>query len=234
MMTDEVGRPLRVAIFGSTGLIGRGALPEALDYSAIGEVITVGRRASELEHPKLRHVVHEDFLDFAPIAGELADLDACFWCLGISSAGVGEAEYTKITYDYTMAAARVLAARSPRVRFCFVSGEGTDDTERGRSMWARVKGRAENAVKRTLTDVYLFRPGYIRPMRGARSKTMLYRALDPFLIGLSPLLRPMGMATSTVEIGKAMIAAATGLSEERLLASKAINALAARLDAASA
>lgn len=225
-------RPLRVVIFGSTGLIGHGVLLEALDHPAIGEVLTVGRRPSEIEHDKLRHVVHEDFLDLSAIADSLTDLDACFWCLGVSSAGMSEADYTKITYDYTMAAAKVLAERSPDLCFCFVSGEGTDDTEKGRSMWARVKGRAENAVKRAFPNRYLFRPAYIRPMRGARSKTTLYRVLDPFFVGLSPLLRPMGMATSTVEIGKAMIAAATGLSEERLLPSKAINALAAKLDAA--
>ncbi|MBX3269674.1 MAG: epimerase [Sandaracinaceae bacterium] len=224
-------RPLRVVIFGSTGLIGRGVLLEALDHRAIGEVLTVGRRPSEVVHEKIRHLEHEDFLDFTAIAGELADLDACFWCLGISSAGVSEAEYTKITYDYTMAAAKVLAEASPGLVFCFVSGEGTDETERGRSMWARVKGRTENAVKRAFDDAYLFRPAYIRPMRGARSKTTLYRVLDPLLVGLSPLLRPMGMATSTVEIGKAMIAAVLGLSDERLLASKQINALAAKLDA---
>ncbi len=226
-------RPLRVVIFGSTGLIGRGVLLEALDHPAIGEVLTVGRRASETEHPKLRHVTHDDFLDLSPIAGDLADLDACFWCLGISSAGMSEAEYTKITYDYTMAAAKVLKEQSPDLCFCFVSGEGTDDTETKGAMWARVKGRAENAVKRTFANTYLFRPAYIRPMRGATSKTLLYRALNPIFVGLTPLLRPMGMATSTVEIGKAMIAAATGLSDERLLPSKAINALAAKLDAAA-
>ncbi|MEZ4340749.1 MAG: hypothetical protein R3B82_29355 [Sandaracinaceae bacterium] len=224
-------RPLRVVIFGSTGLIGHGVLLEALDHPAIGEVITVGRRPSDVEHAKLRHVVHADFLDFAPIADELTDLDACFWCLGISSAGMGEAEYTEITYGYTMAAAEVLKERSPDLCFCFVSGEGTDDTEKKGAMWARVKGRAENAVKRTFERSYLFRPGFIRPMRGARSKTTLYRVLNPFLIGLTPILRPMGMATSTVEIGRAMIAAATGLAADRVLPSKAINALAAKLDA---
>lgn len=224
-------RPLRVVIFGSTGLIGHGVLLEALDHPAVGEVLTIGRRPSEVEHEKLRHVVHEDFLDFAPIADELADLDACFWCLGISSAGIDEARYTEITYGYTMAAAEVLKERSPDLCFCFVSGEGTDDTEKKGAMWARVKGRAENAVKRTFEKSYLFRPAYIRPMRGATSKTTLYRVLNPFFVGLSPLLRPMGMATSTVEIGKAMIAAATGLADAPILPSKAINALAAKLDA---
>jgi nucleoside-diphosphate-sugar epimerase len=222
---------MNVVVFGSTGLVGHGVLLEALDHPSVERVVTVGRRASEIEHDKVDHVVCSDFTDLSPIADRLEDLDACFWCLGVSSAGMSEEDYSRVTYDYTVAAAEVLKEKNPDLCFCFVSGAGTDDTEKGRTMWARVKGRAENYVKRTFDESYLFRPAFIRPMRGARSKTALYRVLNPLLLALNPLLRVMNGATSTVEIGKAMIAAASGLADTQVLDSKAINALAAKLDA---
>ncbi len=221
---------MNVVIFGASGLIGQGVLLESLDHHTIERVVTVGRRPSEIAHDKLEHVVHSDFMDLSPIADRLEGLDACFWCLGVSSAGMSEADYARVTYDYTVAAGDLLHEKNPDLCFCFVSGAGTDDTEKGRTMWARVKGKAENYVKRTFEKSYLFRPGYIRPMRGARSRTMLYRAASPLLFAVNPLLRATNMATSTVEMGKAMIAAASGLGEKQILDSKDINALAAKLD----
>lgn len=228
-----MARPLNVVIFGATGVIGQGVLLEALEHPAIGQVLTVGRRPPPVEHEKLRHLSHSDFSDLNPIAHELEGLDACFWCLGISSVGLDEAAYTRITHDYTLAAAEVLHRNNPDLCFCFVSGAGTDETEQGKSMWARVKGKAENAVKRTFRQAYLFRPAFVRPLKGVRPRSRLYRAVIPLFLPFNPLLRVLGGATSTVEIGKAMIAAATGLSREQILDSKSINRLAAALPEAA-
>jgi len=214
-------------IFGATGLIGKGVLLEALDAEDVTEVLTVGRREVDVEHPKLTQVAHDDFLDFASLVDRFRELDACFWCLGISSTGVDEASYTKVTYDFTMAAAEALYEASPDLCFCFVSGAGTDRD--ARAMWARVKAKTEDALREVgFGNVVLFRPAYIRPMRGVKSRTRLYRVLNPPMLLLNPLLRRMGGATSTVEIGKAMLAAARGEAGSDVLDSKGINALAAR------
>lgn len=220
---------MNIVIFGASGMIGWGVLLEALDSPAVTRVLSVGRRTLDIEHPKLRQIVHEDFEDFGSVADELTDIDACLWCLGTSAAGLDEAAYTRITYDFTMAAAKILHARSPDLRFCFVSGAGTDDTEKGRTMWARVKGKTENALRRVgFREVILFRPALIKPMRGAKPRGALYRIMYAIFGVLSPLLRVLGMATSTVEVGRSMVAAAQGKSSQPVLDSNDINALAAR------
>lgn len=219
---------MNVVIFGATGLIGRGVLLEALDSPLVENVLSIGRHTVDVDDAKLRQIVHQDFSNFAPLATELSSLDACFWCLGTSSAGLDEATYTRITYDFTMAAAKVLHEQSPGLHFCFVSGAGTDSSESGRIMWARVKGKTENAVKAIgFGGVTLFRPAFIRPLRGSKPRGALYRILNPLLLALYPLLRTIGQATSTVEIGRAMIAAAAGSSQKQVLDSPAINRLAA-------
>ncbi|WP_428263043.1 epimerase [Haliangium sp.] len=220
---------MNVVIFGASGMIGHGVLLEALDCPEVSTVTSIGRRRVDIEHPKLGQIVHSDFEDFEPLADELAGVDACFWCLGVTSAGLDEATYTRITYDFTMAAAKVLRRRSPEVCFCFVSGAGTDDSERGRVMWARVKGKTENALAGLgVRELVVFRPAFIRARRGARPHGAL-RVLYPLALLFYPLLRPLGMATSTVEVGRAMLAAAQGLAEQRVLDSRGINQLAARL-----
>lgn len=184
----------------------------------------------DVDHPKLRQIVHENFEDFEALTDEFKGLDACFWCLGVSSAGLDEAAYTRITYDFTMAAAKVLHEQRPNMRFCFVSGAGTDDTEQGRVMWARVKGKAENALKQVgFQEVILFRPGFIRALRGTKSRVALYRVLYAIFSLFDPILRRLDSITSTVAIGRAMIAAAQGLSEKQLLDPPDINQLAAKL-----
>lgn len=221
---------MNVLIFGATGMVGRGALLEALDCPVVAHVLSIGRRKADVEHPKLRQLVHTNFEDFESIASELKGLDACMWCLGVTSAGLDEAAYTHITYDYTMAAAKVLLEQSPDSRFCFVSGAGADSSERGRIMWARVKGKTENALKQMgFREAIVFRPGFIQPMRGARSRVALYRILYAIFGILYPVLRALGQATSTVDMGKAMIAAAMGMSQKQVLNTKDINQLAARL-----
>ena len=221
---------MRIVVFGATGLIGQGVLQQALADPEVEEVLVVVRRRIESSSPKLRQLVHEDFMDLEPLADELADLDACLWCLGTSSAGHDEASYTRITYELTMAAAEVLRRRSPGLCFCFVSGAGTDTN--GRAMWARVKGRTEDALEAMgLGRVVLLRPGFIRPLPGVWPRDTLYRVMHPLAMGLYPLLRLLGGATSSVEIGKAMLAAARGMGDQERLGSKEINALARRYDA---
>lgn len=184
-------------------MIGQGVLSECLLDERVKSVIAVVRAPLGLTHPKLRELMHRDFTDFSSVAGEFKAVDACFFCLGISSAGKGEDEYRRITYDYTLAAARALPA-NPSLTFTYVSGEGTDSTERGRSMWARVKGRTENALLAMPFHVYLFRPGYIQPLHGATSKTPAYRWLYVVASWLYPLLRRLmpKHVTTTENLGR--------------------------------
>src|SRR3954449_3188362 len=156
-------------------MVGQGVLRECLVDPEVTGVLVIGRHPTGQEHPKLREIAHTDFLDFTPIGDEMAGLDACFFCLGVSSAGLSEERYRQVTYDVTMAAATVLVERNPAMTFIYVSGVGTDSTERGRSMWARVKGRTENALLALPFRAYMFRPGVIIPLHGIRSKTRSYR-----------------------------------------------------------
>jgi uncharacterized protein YbjT (DUF2867 family) len=226
-------KPLRVVIFGATGTVGAGALLECLDSSAVARVLSIVRKPSGKSHPKLSEIVHGDFSDFTSLASAFSELDACFWCIGAPSSGLTEQRYTEITVDTTLAAARVLLEQSPELCFVFVSGVGSDETEQSKTMWARVKGKAENAILGMgFRDAVAFRPGMIVPRRGLRHNVTLYRWSTYFMFPVLPLLRALGMATSTVEIGRAMIAAALGerVGEPplRRLTSKEINELARR------
>ena len=157
---------MRVVIFGGTGMVGQAVVRECLLDPRVSAVLLVGRSAVETTDPKVAQVLHEDFLDFSPIAGELAGYDSCFFCLGVSATGMSEPAYRRVTYFITIAAARELAAQNPDMRFLYISGAGTDSTEHGRLMWARVKGETENAVLSLPFDGYALRPGYIQPMHG--------------------------------------------------------------------
>jgi uncharacterized protein YbjT (DUF2867 family) len=202
---------MRILLFGATGMVGQGVLRECLRAADVQLVQTVGRTPTSRHHPRLREVVHRDLLDYQAIESELRNFDACFFCLGVSSAGMKEAEYTRLTYDLTLAAAQTLARLNPQMTFAYVSGAGTDSTERGRSMWARVKGRTENALLRLpFKAVYLFRPGIIQPLHGIRPRTawsrVLYSAMRPVL----PLLRVLlpRLVLTTEIVGQAMLAVA--------------------------
>jgi nucleoside-diphosphate-sugar epimerase len=152
---------MKVILFGATGMVGQGALRECLLDPGVEKVLAIVRRATGQRHEKLREIVHRDFLDFSGIEGELAGYDVCLFALGVSSAGMSEPDYVRVTYDVTMAAASAILRRNPALTFVFVSGASTDGTEKGRVMWARVKGRTENALLRLpFKASYMFRPAY--------------------------------------------------------------------------
>ena len=211
-------------------MIGYGVLRECLDDSRIAKVTTVGRRPVELTHEKLTQVAHSDFTDFSAIEDDLAGHDACFWCLGVSAAGMSEADYRRITVEFTMAAAEVLERTCPNMTFCFVSGGGTD---RGSSqMWARTKAEAEDRLGDFgFAHVYNFRPAMIQPMRGATSTITSYRVIYAILGPFYPLLKKLPKyVTSTVEVGRAMIVAAIDGAPKSTLENVDICALAATYD----
>ncbi|MFB7734469.1 epimerase [Streptomyces sp. NPDC056112] len=219
---------MKIVIFGASGMMGQGVLRACLLDPAVTGVLVVVRSPLGVSHPKLREVIHEDFTDLSAISGQLAGFDACFYCLGISSAGRSEAEYTRITYDYTLAAARAVSVSNPGLTFTYISGEGTDSSEDGRTMWARVKGRTENALLAMPMNAYMFRPAYIRPRHGAVSRTPVYRVLYGLTSWLYPLLHRLspGHTTTTEHIGRAMLAVTRpGAVEQRILYSPEINRL---------
>jgi uncharacterized protein YbjT (DUF2867 family) len=221
---------MRVVIFGATGMVGKGALLECLDDARVEHVLLVSRHPTDISHPKIREIVHSDFTEFGRLRDTFTKLDACFYCLGVTAVGLSEPQYRHLTYDLTLAAATALASASAgRLTFCYVSGEGTDSTERGRTMWARVKGNTENALLRLpFKAAFMFRPGYIQPLRGIRSKTRWYQALYDVLGPFYPLLRRLfpKYVTTTLNIGRAMIHVAATGSSKQILSSADINQLA--------
>lgn len=187
-------------------MVGGGVLRECLLDPEVSEVVSVGRRRAGTTHPKLREIVHTDLADLGPIAGELAGFDACFYCLGISSVGLSEAEYRVITRDYAIAAAKVLLAQSPGLKLVFVSGAGTNKD--GRAMWARVKGETESELLALpFGQAFMFRPAFIQPLHGIRSRTLGYRVFYALLAPFYPLWRALlpGLVTTTEQVGRAML-----------------------------
>jgi len=221
---------MNVIIFGATGMVGQGVLRECLADATVTRVLVVGRSTVGAHHPKLRELLRPDVADLGgPAArGELSGYDACFFCLGVSSVGMKEAAYRAVTHDLTLAVARVLCERNPGLVFSYVSGAGTDSTEQGRSMWARVKGKTENDLLALPMDAYMFRPGYIQAGPGVVSKTALYRVLYRVISPAYPLLRRFfpNAVTSSDAIGRAMVAVAGSGADSRVLGPREINALA--------
>jgi len=220
---------VRVLLFGATGMVGQGVLIECLQAADVSLVQSVGRTALDHQHSKLRDVVHKNLLDYRAIEPQLEGFDACFFCLGVTSAGKTEADYSHLTYDITLAAATTLARLNPQMTFVYVSGAGTDSTEKGRSMWARVKGRTENALLRLpFKAAYMFRPGIIQPLRGVRSKTSSYQIFYSLTRPLLPLLRALMPSTilTTEVIGQAMLAVVRRGASKPLLEAADINAIA--------
>lgn len=212
-------------------MVGAGVLTECLEDPRVQSVLVVGRRPCGIAHPKLRELILSDFFDYSDAKTDLTGHDACFFCLGVSAAGMTEATYHRLTYDLTLSAAEALADLNPGLTFCYVSGEGTDSTERGRFMWARVKGKTENHLLRMPFHAYMFRPGFIQPLKGARSKTKLYQAFYSILGPIFPLLKRLlpSHLTTTVNVGRAMIQVAASGYSKRVLENPDINVLATKV-----
>lgn len=219
---------MNILIFGATGMVGQGVLRECLLAPDVERVVAVGRNATGQQHPKLQDLVHQDMFDYRAIEPQLTGFDACFFCLGVSSVGMKEPKYKRITYDLTMAAATVLARLNPGMTFTYVTGAGTDSSECGERMWARVKGATENALMRLpFRASYMFRPGMIQPLHGVRSKTPLYQAA---IVVLKPVLRLAhrwwpDRVTTTEKMGRAMLTVARKGARKVLLDPADINAL---------
>lgn len=220
---------MKVLMFGASGMVGRGVLGECIDSPEVTSVLAVGRNSCTVEHDKLREVIHDDFFDYSRIADVLTGHDVCFFCLGVSAAGMSEEQYHRLTYELTVRTAEILVELNPHMTFCYVSGAGTDGTESGRIMWARVKGKTENRLMRLpFKAMYLFRPGYIQPLTGIRSKTLIYRVVYTLLGPLYPLLKTLfpKYVTTTAKLGRAMLHVASGGYPRNVLENRDINAMA--------
>jgi uncharacterized protein YbjT (DUF2867 family) len=214
---------MKVILFGATGMVGQGALRECLLDPEVESVLAIGRRETGVRHEKLREIVHKDFSDLSAIEGEISGYDACLFCLGVSATGMSEQEYSRVTYDVTTAVARTLVNRKPGMTFIYVSGAGTDSTERGRMMWARVKGKTENALlAMPFKAAYMARPGYIQPLHGIASSTKLTRVLYAVMGPLYPVWKRLfpNYVTTTEQLGLAMIHAAKHGAPKRILESQ--------------
>lgn len=223
---------MKIVLFGATGMIGQGVLRALIDEPRITRIEAIVRQPLSSPSPKVHSVVHRDFTDFTGVGDAFLDVDACCFCLGVSSAGMSEAAYTAITYDVTAAAADALYQGSPNARFLFVSGASTDATEKGPVMWARVKGRAENAVRaRFGKNAYVFRPAFIQPLDGIRSRTAVHNVLYSVLRIFVPLIRRLAPdSTSTTRIiGRAMTQVALHGTDQQVLEARDINRVGAAL-----
>jgi uncharacterized protein YbjT (DUF2867 family) len=199
---------MKVIITGATGMVGKGVLLECLDHTEITEVLSISRKPTGIDHPKLKELIHKDFAEFASVSNQLKGYDACYACMGVSSAGMKEEQYTRLTYDFTLGLAKELHGLSPEITFNYVSGTGTDSSEKGRSMWARVKGKTENDLLNLgFKQAYMFRPGAIIPLRGIQPSSKMYRVLInnlKWLIKLMKMISPHAVVDTT-QIGLAMI-----------------------------
>jgi uncharacterized protein YbjT (DUF2867 family) len=219
---------MKVILFGATGMVGQGCLRECLLDTGVESVLAVGRKPTGQRDTKLREIVRDNFLDYSEIASQLAGYDACFFCLGVTSVGMSEERYRHLTYDLTMAAAATLAKLNPGMVFVYVTGAGTDSTEQGRSMWARVKGKTENdLLKLPFKAAYMFRPAAIQPLHGVKSKTAWYQALYIVAAPLLTLLNRVApkYVTTTEQLGRAMIKVARAGYPKPVLESEDINRL---------
>ena len=217
---------MNVLLFGATGMIGQGVLRECLGDPTVHKVVAVGRSPSGQRHEKLRDVVSSDLMDLTPHASELTGFDACFFSLGVSAVGLSEEQYARVIYDLTLSVARTLLKLNAGLTFIYVSGQGADSSERGRTMWARVKGKTENALLALSPKAYMFRPGLIIPLHGIRSRTRWYNWFYTIATPLYPILKNVfpSAVTTTELLARAMIAVASGGSVKRVLQTADINA----------
>jgi uncharacterized protein YbjT (DUF2867 family) len=216
---------VKVILFGATGMVGQGVLRECLLDPDVETVLAVGRTPTGQTHPRLQELIAQDLWNLNPVGEKLAGYNACFFCLGVSAAGMKAADYERLTYNLTLSVAAALLERNPAMTFIYVSGSGTDSTERTRMMWARVKGKTENALLRMpFKAAYMFRPGYIQPLHGVRTKTNWYRAFYAVLAPLYPLLKFVPKYVTTTEcIGRAMLRVTREGFDRSILESRDIN-----------
>ena len=220
---------MKVLLFGASGMVGQGVLRECLLAADVEQVLSVGRSAGAARHARLRELTVPDLFELSSQAAALTGFDACFFCLGTSAAGMSEAAYRRVTKELTLSVAGLLAPLNPGMTFVYVSGEGTDSTERGGAMWARVKGETENALQRLpFKAAFMFRPGFIQPVHGATSRTRWYAAVYAVLGPLFPLLKRLfpRLVTTTERLGRAMLVAARQGAPRSVLATADLNALA--------
>ena len=224
-MPDD-GR-MNVIVFGASGMVGQAVLREVLAEARIDKILVIGRTPLPERPDRVQEIVHGDFYDFSALADDVTGYDACFFCLGVSSTGKKEPEYRRITYDITMAAATVLAEVDPSMAFLYVSGMGTDSSERGRLMWARVKGATENALLSLPFRAYGIRPGFILPVNGVRTKTRLYDVAYRVTGWMYPVLKRVapGYVMTSEELGRAMIVVTVDRPDQRVWATKDLKAL---------
>lgn len=216
---------IRAIITGATGMVGEGVLHECLLHPNVEEVLVINRKKCGINHPKLKEIIHADFFDLSAIRNELVGYNACFFCLGVSSIGMREPDYAKLTHTLTMHVADVLSFQNPGMSFCYVSGAGTDSTEKGRIMWARVKGKTENdLIKLPFKAVYNFRPAIIKPTKGLQNTLKLYHYFG-WMMPIMQLITPNSIC-SLKEVGLAMINAASNGYDKSILEVKDIKALA--------
>jgi uncharacterized protein YbjT (DUF2867 family) len=220
---------MNVIIFGATGMVGQAALRESLLDPGVERVLTVGRSATGQKHEKLQELAHGDLTDYSSVKSELAGYDACFFCLGVSSSGMSEADYRRVTVDIAVAAGRALLQQNPGITFIFISGTGADETGKSRTMWARVKGEAENAIfALPFKASFVLRPAFIRPLHGITSRTRSYRVMYSVMKPVVPLVMALfpRQATTTERIGRAMLNVARHGAPKRILDTPDINAAA--------
>jgi uncharacterized protein YbjT (DUF2867 family) len=219
---------MNVLLFGATGMVGQAALRECLLDPGVQKVVAVVRSSTGQQNQKLQELRHDNFLDYSAVEGKLSGFDACFFCLGATSAGLNEEQYSRVTYEFAMAAGRVLARLNPGMTFIFISGQGADSTERGRIMWARIKGKTENALLALpFKAVYVFRPGMIQPLHGITSRTKAYRVVYALTGPLLPLLKRLFPAfiITTEELGRALLKATRQGAPKKVLENRDINRL---------
>jgi len=211
-------------ITGATGMVGEGVLHECLLHPDVDSVFVINRKPCGVNHAKLKEIIHKDFFDLTKIENQLAGYNACYFCAGVSSVGKKEDEYKRITYDLTLNFANTLLKLNSDMTFCYVSGVGTNSTEKGRSMWARVKGKTENdLLKLPFKAAYMFRPGYIQPTKGLRNTYKVYNVLEPFYPIIKIFLSKY--ATTLKEIGLAMINVTLYGSDKKILECRDIDKL---------
>ena len=219
---------MKVLLFGATGMIGQAVLQECLRDAGVSAVVTVGRRPTGVTDPKVVEIVEPEITNLAPHEALLRDVDACLFCLGVTSLGLNEAEYSRLTYDLTLAVARQLVRVNLHMTFIYISGAGTDSTEQGRVMWARVKGRTENALLAAgFHSAYMFRPGAVIPLHGIQSRTAWYNAVYALVRPFAAPLTRMAprLVTTSDRLARAMLAVARDGHSSPILESSDINQL---------